>query len=234
MKARYLPLAGGALFLIGCGLPTRTGPMRHETRAISLDKAERVRVALNMGAGELRVSGGASQLMEADFLYNVDAWKPDVHYRSTGAFGDLTVEQPGGTHSHSGSQKYQWDLRFNNTVPLDLTVRFGAGDARMDLGKLTLRNVEMEIGAGRIDMDLRGNPKRDYGVRVRGGVGEATLRLPADVGIYAEAAGGLGEIRVRGLQRDGDHWVNDAYRDAAVRIRVDVQGGIGAVNLIAE
>jgi hypothetical protein len=214
--------------------PPNTGPTRHESRTIDLGDAERVRVGLTMGAGELRIAGGASKLMNADFIYNVDAWKPEVNYRSTGAFGDLTVEQPGGSRGHGGNQKYEWDLRFNNTVPIDLTVRFGAGEARMDLGSLNLRNVSMEMGAGRVEMDLRGHPKRDYGVRIRGGVGEATVYLPSDVGVYAEAAGGLGAINVRGLTREGDHWINDVYRHAPVRIRVDVQGGIGAVNLIAE
>jgi hypothetical protein len=234
MKAKYLLLAG-TLFSFGCSFnPVATGPTRHEVREIERDAAERVRVALTMGAGELRVSGGSSKLMQAEFTYNVDAWRPEVTYRGgAGAFSDLTIQQPGEVRG-GGDQKYQWDLRLNNDVPLDMKVRFGAGEARLDLGSLTLRNVEVQMGAGRIDMDLRGAPKRDYGVRIRGGVGEATVRLPANVGLYAEAAGGLGSIHVSGLRREGDHWINDAYRDASIRIRVDVHGGIGQINLIAD
>jgi len=235
MSARYLPLAAGALLLAGCVVvPPVSGPMRHESRTVDLGGAERVRVGIHMAAGELRIGGGSAKLMQADFAYNVGAWRPEVQYRSTGAFGDLTVEQPGGSRSLHGSEKYEWDLRFNDGVPLDLAVKFGAGDARMDLGSLTLRDVSVEMGAGRIEMDLRGNPKRDYAVHIQGGVGEATVRLPSNVGVFAEASGGLGAINVRGLRREGDHWVNDAYHDAAVRIRVEVEGGIGAVNLIAE
>jgi len=83
-------------------------------------------------------------------------------------------------------------------------------------------------------LDLRGKTTHDYNVRVHGGVGEATVRLPQDVGIYATAHGGIGEIRVSGLNKQGDHWVNDAYDKATVRIHVEVEGGVGQINLIAE
>jgi predicted membrane protein len=86
-----------------------------------------------------------------------------------------------------------------------------------------------------LEMDLRGQPKRDYDVRIRGGVGEATVRLPRDAGIQANATGGLGSINVRGLtKKEGDRYENDAYEHAKFRIHVDVKGGIGNINLYAE
>jgi predicted membrane protein len=117
---------------------------------------------------------------------------------------------------------------------MDLTVHFGAGQARLDLGSLSLRGVEVHMGVGKLDMDLRGNPKHNYDVHVHGGIGEVTVRLPSGVGVYAEGSGGIGEIRTQGLRREGGHWVNDAWEDAKVRIRVDVHGGIGAIHLIAD
>ena len=71
-------------------------------------------------------------------------------------------------------------------------------------------------------------------LRVRGGVGEATVHLPREIGISATASGGIGDISVTGLRKSGDRYVNDAYERAAVRIRLDVQGGVGSIKLIAE
>jgi hypothetical protein len=85
-----------------------------------------------------------------------------------------------------------------------------------------------------LDMDLRGKPQRNFDVRVRGGVGEAVIRLPKDVGVYATASGGLGSINVSGLRQEGDHYINDAYDRGTRTIRVDVQGGVGEIRLIAE
>jgi hypothetical protein len=186
-----------------------------------------------MGAGELRVNGGAQGLMEAAFDYNLPGWKPEVRYRSFAGRADLTVRQPEGFHS-LGNSKYDWDLRLNDEIPMDLLVHFGAGEARLSLGSLNLRSIEVNMGVGEINLDLRGTPRRDYEVRIRGGVGEANVQLPASAGIYAVAQGGIGELQMRGLRQEGRHWVNELYGSAKTQIHVDVRGGIGAINLIAE
>ena len=200
---------------------------------MELDKAEQVRVEMHMPAGELDLRGGAQKLLDADFTYNVPSWKPDVRYSSSGSFGDLTVEQH-GAGSSGNNAKNHWDLRLNDGVPVDLRVRFGAGEGRLNLGSMTLRSVDLEMGAGTLDMDLRGTPKKDYSVRIRGGVGEATVHLPKDVGIVANASGGIGDVSVTGLNKDGDRYTNEAYERASVHIRLDVQGGVGTIKLIAE
>jgi len=230
MTRSLAPLLGTTFLLSGCVIITRTGPTQYDSVHIDADRSELVRVDLTMGAGDLRVGAGTSKLMQAYFTYNVSAWKPEVHYSP----GHLTVTQPGSSHSHAGNLKYEWDLRFGRGAGLDVNVNFGAGDAQLDLGALDLRNVNVQMGVGKIDMDLRGTPKHDYNVRIQGGVGEAIVRLPQDAGVYATAHGGIGEIRARGLKKDGDHWVNDAYDNARVHVRVDVQGGIGAITLIGD
>jgi hypothetical protein len=235
MRKQLLPfvLISAALTFSACGHLAPAGPEQHESRSIDLDKAERVRAELKMPVGELEVRGGAPKLLDADFTYNVAAWKPDIRYSSTGTAGDLILEQRGPTAS-SGNTKNRWELRFNDSVPLDLRVEFGAGEARLNLGSLNLRSVNIEMGAGTLGMDLRGAPRQDYSVRIRGGVGEATVHLPKDIGISAVASGGIGDISVTGLRKDGNRYVNDAYERAGVRIRLDIQGGVGSIRLIAE
>jgi hypothetical protein len=233
MTSTSILVLAASAFLSGCGIETVSGPVRHETRTIERDTAETARVDLQMGAGELRVDGGAQAFAEAEFNYNVPAWKPQVRYHSFAGRADLSIRQPGGG-GHMGNAKYDWDLRLNNEIPIDLLLHFGAGKARLDLGSLNLRSIEVEMGVGELEMDLRGTPKRDYSVRIRGGIGEATVSLPANIGVYAKAEGGLGEIKVRGLRRESQHWVNDWYDSAKPQVRVDVEGGIGQINLIAE
>ena len=124
-------------------------------------------------------------------------------------------------------------MSLNDDKPLDLSVHFGAGEARLDLGSLTLRSLEINMGVGELRLDLRGNPKHDYDVNIRGGVGEATVYLPQSAGIIAYAKGGIGGIKVRGLQEREGHYVNDSYGRAKATIRLDIRGGVGAINLIS-
>jgi predicted membrane protein len=93
--------------------------------------------------------------------------------------------------------------------------------------------VNVEIGVGELKMDLRGAPKNDYAVSIRGGVGEATIYLPEAVGIEADVEGGIGGIHAPGLEKRDGRYVNDAYGRAKNTVRLDIRGGIGAINLLA-
>jgi hypothetical protein len=230
MNRRWVLLAG-VVCLAGCQMEA-PGPVRYESQSIDRDDSERVRVNLEMGAGNLRVKSGAGKLLRADFAYNVPSWKPEVRYTSAAGHGNLSVTQPGSGNAHFGSTKYQWDLDLSREVPMDVRVRFGAGEARLDLGDLSLRDVEVEMGVGQLDLDLRGSPQRSYDVRIRGGVGEATVFLPSGVGISADVEGGIGEIHAPGFRREGRRYFNDAYPNAKTTIHLDVHGGVGEIRLI--
>jgi hypothetical protein len=226
-----MPALAGCLLLSSCGRDFGpAGPERTETRSIELDQSEEVRVDLKMGAGELRVDGGADKLMEGRFTYNRLRLRPEISY-NTGSRGHLVVEEP--SHMGTATHRYAWDLRFNNQKPLDLDVHCGAGETRLNLGDLTLRRANVEMGVGELKMDLRGAPKSDYEVNVRGGVGEATIYLPENVGIDAHVEGGIGDIRAPGLSKRDGRYVNDSYGRAKTTVRLDIRGGIGSINLIS-
>ena len=107
----------------------------------------------------------------------------------------------------------------------------GAGESNLDLDSLTLTELDLQMGAGKTTVDLTGDYGQDLEARIQGGVGQATVLLPSEVGVRAKAAGGLGAINAEGLQKEGQAYVNDAYGDSDVTLRLDVQGGVGEINL---
>jgi hypothetical protein len=210
-----------------------SGTVEHASRTVNLNGAKSVQVQIEMGAGELVMQGGAAQLMDADFRYRARDGKPDVQYDINGSRGTLNVRQP-SHHTIGNNDKNQWELRLNEDVPLDINVKMGAGQGRLELGNTTLHNLDVEVGAGEMKVDLTGHPRGDMDVRVRGGVGEATIRLPRRARVDIEAHGGIGEISARGLTKRGDRWVNEPSGEADATIHVSVNGGIGQINLICE
>ena len=207
-----------------------------ESRVIERQKAahaEQIQVDLNMHAGELRLSGGAAELLEADFAYDNPAWKPEVRLDGASFRARLSVRQPGdqGTLDHF---KNEWKLKLGNGLPLDLNLHCGAGENSLDLRQLTLRGVDVSLGAGQVDIQLGPNAQKDYQVRVQGGVGEATIHVPKEVGVIASAAGGIGSVETRGMTKEGGQWHNAAYGKSRATIRLDVKGGIGQINILSE
>jgi hypothetical protein len=231
---KALLAAAGVVALCGCVINIEHGgPVEHATKSVDLDKSEMARVEIKMGAGELQLEGGSPKLMDADFAYNIPSWKPEVHYESSGFRGQLTIEQPHGVSMRS-NVTYKWNIHLNDQLPMDVVTHLGAGEARLDLGAVNLRSLEVHMGVGELRLDLRGKPTRDYSVQVHGGVGHATIYLPDDVGVEAEASGGIGHIEMRGLEKHDEVWINPAHRHAPVTIHLNVSGGVGDISVIAE
>lgn len=222
-----------AALLTACELgSTEKRETRHETRSVELDTSESARVRIRMGAGELLVVSGTPKLLEAEFAYNIPDWRPAVEYRAGPDGGELTISQPDNSSMTLGGSVYIWKLNLNGELPLEIDADMGAGDATLQLGRTNLRRVNLDMGVGEVKMDLRGEPKRSYEVRVRGGVGEATVYLPKDVAISATAAGGIGSIKTTGLEKRDGVWINPDRVGAPVTVSVDVTGGVGEIRLI--
>jgi hypothetical protein len=207
------------------------GETQTESKTVQLGGAKSVRVELKIGAGELKVAGGASDLLNADFTYNVPRWKPEVRYDSSGGTGQLIIQQPPSSGGHGGHTRYEWDLRFNNDVPMEISVEQGAGSAHLDLAGLALSKLKVNIGAGETTINLDGKWKDDLAASIHGGVGQATLKLPRDIGVRVVAHGGLGAINASEFSKDGDAYVNEAYGKSPVTLRIEVEGGVGEINL---
>ena len=230
-------LGGGEIAVIlllvvaGIALSFQTASRRlHDVQAIDRQGSEPVRAHIQMPAGELRVSGGATKLMEADFNYDEAEGTPETSYHVSGGTGELDVTQP-GKKFHFGPAHNNWNIRLANDVPMQLKVDMGAGQSDLKVGGLSLTRLDISMGAGQFTADLTGDWKKDLDAEIHGGVGHAIILLPEDVGVRVHATGGIGSINSGGLKRDGDEYVNDMYGKSPVTLRLDVSGGVGNIDL---
>lgn len=246
-----------AMFLAsGCDLLTvDVGPLQTKSQTVEAASAESARAEIKLGAGELAIRGGASELLEADFTYNVERWAPEIDYMVSGSRGELVIRQPSLNREFPlglDDVRYEWDLQFSNEIPLELVVNMGAGEGNLDLANLNLQSVDFEGGAGDVEIDLSGSPVENLGISIgagnlyldlsglwaqdlhadiNGGVGSASLRLPSDAGVRVEVHGGLGDVNASGLNKDGNVYTNSAYGKAKVTLDIEIDGGVGSIDL---
>jgi hypothetical protein len=242
------------LGLAGCKGRIKVGALETETRSVELGAARSIEARIAMGAGTLNITGGSSQVLDAEFRYNVADWKPQVSYTVAGDRGTLSVEQPKtGKVSLTGSIQNEWDLRLAENVALDLKIELGAGHGTLELGNLSLGSLDinagageleidltgapsvtklnMKIGAGSVRMDLTGEWKADLDATIQGGIGSTTLRLPDDIGVRVTVKSGFGSINAEGFIRDGEAYVNEAFGSSKVTLFINIQTGLGEINL---
>jgi hypothetical protein len=209
--------------------------VRTETQTVALEGATRAEVGLHMNAGELRVHGADQEaLLEASFEYNRDRDRPVVDYRRFGDKGTLQVRRSRHNSIPFGRVRNRWDLNLSQAVPLELDIDLGAGQSDLDLRGLKLRRVEIDMGVGEMTLDLQGPHQESFNVKIDGGVGSGKITLPSEAGVRVKVDGGIGSVNAHGLTKQGGFYVNDAYGKSAVVIEVDINAGIGSLDLQVE
>lgn len=206
----------------------------HIEQVVDLQGAKSVDATLRLSAGQLNISGGSGHLLNSQFRFDRKWDSPKVDYRVLNGVGNLDIEQEKSGGINFGPTDNDWDLDFSNDVPLKLRIDMGAGQGNLKLQGMDITELELHMGAGQVEVDLTGPRKSDLDVSIKGGVGQATIRLPRDVGVRAHAAGGIGSISAPGLNKDGSDYTNEVYGKTPHKITLDVQGGIGEIELIQE
>ncbi|MBN1221962.1 MAG: hypothetical protein JXB23_01845 [Candidatus Aminicenantes bacterium] len=207
------------------------GDLETETRTIELGDAESAVLELNMGAGELNLHGGAQELVEATFNYNVERWKPRVDYDFFGKKGRIEIRQGKGKGVPVGSTHNKWDISVNKDIPIAIKIDFGAGEGDLDLRELLLESVDIDMGVGDLTVDITGRRQDDFRVDVDGGVGSATFYLPKHIGVRARVDKGIGSVNARGMQKEGNVYTNEAYGRSDITINMKISAGIGSIDL---
>jgi hypothetical protein len=207
------------------------GDTEVETQTIELGDVERAVLELDMGAGELDVHGGARELLEATFTYNVTKWKPQVDYHAEGKEGRVTIRQGDAEGIPIGDTKNKWDISLNESIAYDLKIEMGAGQGILDLRDIQLSGLDIDGGVGELKLDLSGERDRDLDVDIDGGVGSATIYLPEEIGVKVTVDGGIGSVNARGLYKRNGSYTNDAFGESDVSITIRIDAGIGSIDL---
>jgi hypothetical protein len=187
------PYVGSLLALIvvvvlavGCA---RAGELRAEKRSVGIEGARSVNTELSMATGNMVVGGGAQNLMDATFTYNVPEWKPEVDYGGLGDEKELTVEQPDVPGPTFGSVTNDWEILLNDDVPMELSASNSSGDGEFGLESLSLKSLSLEASSGDIAANLGGEKPLLEEVTVDSSSGDVGIDLsgeyssPVDLGV---------------------------------------------------
>lgn len=125
-----------------------------------------------------------------------------------------------------------------NPIRLDeINIEAGACSLEMkDFGNANFKHFGFEGGVGSFDLDLRGKYTGFSRVDIEIGVGSMEIILPEDIPVRVETngAGWLSSIdfhRTDLDEVDDDVYESDDYDDADIRLLVEIEVGLGSVDI---
>lgn len=145
-----------AFAAIACGfnldLPPKAqpGPEVVEDISVPYPKADDVNLKLSFGAGEMKLSPGASQLVDGTATYNYTELKPVVLTDGGNVqvkLGDVGVN----FLPDFNNLKNKWDFKLGGQ-PMNLSIESGAYDGTFEFGGLALTSLTVKDGAADVGL----------------------------------------------------------------------------------
>lgn len=243
MKYIFAFLSILALASMACGftvnipdLPT-PGPVETDSISIPRTDSDETRLKVQFGAGELKLSPGAEDmLVEGTAEYNVPSFKPVVVENGD----EIVIKQDDFKSINVSDIKNEWDLKLGET-PMNLEINAGAYEGRFDLGGLTLKELVIRDGAADVELDFSAPNRTEMSVfRYETGASAVKLTGLANANFSTMFFnGGAGDYRLDfsgDLQQDITARIETGFADLTLVIpedvsaRVTVEGAAVSVN----
>ncbi len=228
---------GNVFVLLSCFLffgCQGTFSQKVEFQSVSVEKAEWVDVSIRLNVGDLILSSGAQQFMNARFVFFQPTRRPEIKYEETGDSGLLTVQQESrssvGEFSYPGD-KNKWNILFSEADPLNLDISVDKGTSFLNLGALKTRRINIECGQGDVFLDLLGKRKEGLLVTVSGGTGNLEIKVPKEIGARMQFKENSYDLQMEEFSKEGEYIVNKAYGSTAEWIDIIVSDHSGPIQL---
>jgi hypothetical protein len=113
-----------------------------------------------------------------------------------------------------------------------MSLDVGAAEVKvLRAGNSGVERVRANVGVGALDLDLGGAATRDVDVTAEVAMGDFTLRVPQDVGVFVDASTFLASFDKAGLVKRGDGWYTPNFDTATRHVRVHVHAVLGGFTL---
>jgi hypothetical protein len=195
------------------------GPDVEESITVPAPKSsEEMRLTISFGAGTLKLSPGAKDLVDGTAVYNFPEFKPEIVEND----GSIEIKHEDFKNLiNPNDLKNDWDLQLGET-PIDLNINAGAYEGRYELGGLSLTGLTVKDGAADVELSFsEPNRSKMSVLRYETGASNVTLSGLANANFSTMIfSGGAGSYE---LDFSGE-LVDDAI--------VTVSAGAGDVQLI--
>lgn len=220
----------GVWFLLGPVLGRNQRAMKEV--ALDLNGAAEAEVELNHGGGSVLVHSApdSTRLMAGSFAGGLA-----TDLRRDGSKVWLKMSVPGDAwmdFPFFGAEGFRWDVGFNQSIPLRLRLKTGAGEANFDLHDLQVREFVLETGASSSKLTLPAQAGYTRG-EITSGVASVNLIVPEGVAARIHVKGGLAGIDIdrNRFPQNGSVYESADFETAANKADIFIETGVGSVSV---
>ena len=131
-------------------------------------------------------------------------------------------------------------LRFSRPVahaPESLRIEMGMGRFKvLQLGNALCRSIEIEAGAGEIEIDCRGEWTESALLRIDAAMADVSIRVPRDLAVRLDSSETVfAEVNAPDFAVDASsHHSTPGWESATPRLMIEVEASFGNVSIVRD
>lgn len=189
---------------------------------------------LKIPAGAIALSGSEDMLLNARYP-GADV-KETVETMDGGSRKVFNISGDRLTiGSNTSGNKWDYSYELSNDIPWDVSIETGATDADLDFRDTVLKNLELNSGAGDIEIKI-GKVDRKAIIAVDVKASDFKISIPEDVGYKAVIRGAIKDVTINGHDyvKDGDVYTSVNYNTAAQKVDMNLDVAVGDITIDRE
>lgn len=177
-----------------------------------------LKLDLEFGGGSLRIGSSADEWFEGNFR----GMKADCRVRS--GRDDVRIQVDPAHKTNLDFRDVEWVMNIAPNLLTDLDIKTGALNGELDLSRLRCRRMELNLGAG--EMEVRfGDTVPESDVKIHAGAAKIRLKIPDTLGVKLELNGVLNNNNLDRLNwiREDNRYYSPNYQTAKNKMEIDAE-----------
>jgi hypothetical protein len=198
---------------------------------LPLNGASQAQLVLNHGAGRLSIGSGVQEgsLLEGDFGGGVllEEQRYGDRLQASLSMDDRYF----GAFFWGAERGLDWKLRFSEQVPIDMELKTGASENRVDLYDLQVSRFRLNTGASSTELRL---PAHGFTVaEIHSGAASISVRIPENVAARIRYRAGAASVVIDTVRfpHSAGLFQSDDYEIAVNKVDLSIDMGAGSVQV---
>jgi hypothetical protein len=186
---------------------------------------------LSLGGLKLALDSNTANLMDA--AINDPDVRHSMEYKNDEETAAITFDKKRYfTFGSHGNKEYECGFHLNNDIVWDMNIKTGAVNGTFDMADMKVSGMDLDVGAGNLKMVLGSKYERTR-LKINAGASKLDVVLPESAGVRVKMNGALNKTNFGELNwtKQGDYYQSQNYDDAASRIDMDVNMGVGKLTI---
>lgn len=184
------------------------------------------KMSIKLGATEIKVDSDTEKLFEASV-------PESTKYFKNGSDNEIICfKKDDYIPLNFLNNPHSYKFHLNEKVDWDLEIDAGATSGTIDLSKLKIGKLDLDLGFGSMDLNF-GNLSEKTEVSIDAGFSSVKAYVPKSSGVRIKVDNGIGSSNVKdfGWEKQGGYYISPNYEKAENKIDMKVDSGFSSFKM---